>query len=260
MSEAARHCLELVRAGDKDRFLASLFVPEVKRPLLLALYAFNIEIARIPALASEPRLGEIRRQWWFDTLDQIERGEAVDHPVAGELARAIKEARLPVRALKNLIEARQFDLHAEPMPSLESLEAYLGETSSALIQMSAISLGGADATAIAEPAGLAGVAYGLARLLCSGRARPFLPRDLVDAHGEGDTLTLLASHALTRLREARHHAIPTSVFPAFLATSLTDLYLDRLAAAGPDALNHPVEVPQLNRQWCLWRMARKERF
>lgn len=260
MSDAARHCLELVRAGDKDRFLASLFVPREKRARLLALHAFNLEIARIPALVSEPRLGEIRRQWWFDTLDQMERGEAVEHPVAQELARAITEARLPVRALKNLIEARQFDLYAEPMPDLENLEAYLGQTSSALIQLSAIVLGGNDAAAAAEPAGLAGVAYGLARLLCSGRARLYLPRDMVDAHGEGDTLALLASHALTRLGEARGYDIPASVFPAFLAASLADLYLDRLAAAGPDALNRPVEVPQLRRQWRLWRRAREERF
>lgn len=260
MRETARHCLDLVQAGDKDRFLASLFVAEEKRARLTALYAFNLEISRIPALVSEPHLGEIRMQWWFDTLDAIERGDSVDHPVAEELARAIHEAGLPVYALRNVMEARQFDLFADPMPSLEALEAYLGKTSSALIQLSAMVLGGADAATITEPAGLAGVAYGLARLLCSGRARSHLPRDMVEAHGESDTLALLATHSLSRLREARSHAVPASVFPAFLVASLTDLYLDMLAATGPDALTKSVDVPQFRRQFRLWRRAREEKF
>ena len=41
------HCQALVRAADKDRFIATLFAPAERRPHLFALYAFNLEIARI---------------------------------------------------------------------------------------------------------------------------------------------------------------------------------------------------------------------
>lgn len=260
MTAAARHCLDLVRTGDKDRFLASLFAPENKRPQLLALYAFNVEIARIPALVSEPRLGEIRQQWWLDTLAAIHGGETVAHPVAQELALAIAASRLPLHALRGLVLARQFGLYDDPMPTLESLEAYLGETSSALIQLSALVIAGSEAQSTAEPAGLAGVAYGLARLLCSGGARSYLPRDMVEAHGEAETLARLAGQARKRLAEARTHTIPAAARPAFLVASLSDLYLDRLDAHGLDALARPLEVSQLRRQWRLWRMAGSERF
>ena len=48
MSDAAyAHCEALVRASDKDRFVASLFAPTGTRPHLFALYAFNLEIARV---------------------------------------------------------------------------------------------------------------------------------------------------------------------------------------------------------------------
>ena len=67
----AEHVQELVRTGDRDRFLASLFAPDDARPALLALYAFNLEIGRIAASVSEPQLGLIRQQWWLDTLDAI---------------------------------------------------------------------------------------------------------------------------------------------------------------------------------------------
>ncbi|HUR43002.1 MAG TPA: squalene/phytoene synthase family protein, partial [Aestuariivirga sp.] len=119
---AASHCLELVRSADKDRFLASLFAPDAKRAALVALYAFNIEIARVRRSVSEPALGEIRYQWWRDTIGAIYRGETSPHPVAQELAHAIKEGNLPENALLGLITAREFDLYDDPMPDVAALE------------------------------------------------------------------------------------------------------------------------------------------
>jgi len=56
------HCEQLVRAGDKDRFLATLFAPAKYRRALFALYAFNLEVARVRELAREPLPGELRLQ------------------------------------------------------------------------------------------------------------------------------------------------------------------------------------------------------
>ncbi|MGC2781200.1 MAG: squalene/phytoene synthase family protein, partial [Bradyrhizobium sp.] len=47
MQDNYAHCEALVREADKDRFLASLFAPADKRHHLFALYAFNLEIARV---------------------------------------------------------------------------------------------------------------------------------------------------------------------------------------------------------------------
>ena len=235
---AADHCFDLVRAADKDRFLASLFAPGAKRPALMALYAFNIEIARVREMVSEPRIGEIRYQWWRDTLNGIYRGETSPHPVAQELARAIEAGDLPEKALLDLIAAREFDLYDDPMPGLAALEGYLGETSSALIQMASLVLAGREAQRSADAAGLAGVAYGIARL---PGARNLLPPGF-DA----------ISHAGTRLAEARalHSTIPRAALPAFLPVSLTELYLGNAGA----------EISQFRRQLRLWWAARRERF
>ena len=40
------HCTALVREGDRDRYLATLFAPAEHRGALFALYAFNVEISR----------------------------------------------------------------------------------------------------------------------------------------------------------------------------------------------------------------------
>ncbi len=253
------YCQELVRAGDKDRFLAFLFAPTDKRPHLMALYAFNLEIARVREAVSEPRLGEIRLQWWLDTLDAIYAGEAPAHPVAEALARAVAAGGLPKEALRNLILARRFDLYDDPMPSLAGLEGYLGETSSAPIQMAALILAGPRAQAAAEAAGLAGVAHGLAGLL---RARPnhrargqnYLPPGL-DVAGA-------IQHARRRLAGARalRGRIPAAALVAFLPVSLTDLYLNRLERLGERALTTMADVSQFRRQLRLWWMARRNAF
>jgi len=238
VNAAADHCLELVRAADKDRFLASLFAPDSKRPALLALYAFNLEIAGVRSKVSEPALGEIRYQWWRDTVAGIYRGETPAHPVAQELARAIETGALPQNPLQDLIGARTFDLYDDRMPDRETLEGYLGETSSALIQMASLILAGAESRASANAAGLAGVAYGIARLI---HVQKFMPQRF-DAK----------SQAERRLAEARalRHTVPSAALPAFLPVSLTTLYLGRKRA----------EISRFRRQLRLWWSARRETF
>jgi 15-cis-phytoene synthase len=278
---AETHCLELVRAGDKDRFLASLFAPDEARSHLLALYAFNIEIARVRELTSDPKLGEFRHQWWFDALDAIYARETPDHPVAQALAWAIDKGDLPKHALRNMIEARNFDLYDDPMPALNDLEGYLGETSSAILQMAALILAGYDALGCAETSGLAGVAYGLTGLLrvlpiTRARGQCYVPAEMLEQRGltsahliaarddAGLTVVLaeLRHLAAQRLREAREKAwlVPRPALPAFLPVSLIDAYLVRLARLGPKALHRVAEVPQIQRQWRLFRQARVEAF
>jgi phytoene/squalene synthetase len=79
MQDAFTHCETLLRAGDKDRFLAALFAPAEHRSALYALYAFNLEIARVREVAHGPLAGEIRLQWWCDVLGGEGRGEVEGH-------------------------------------------------------------------------------------------------------------------------------------------------------------------------------------
>jgi phytoene synthase len=245
------HCQELVAKADKDRFLSCLFAPMDARPHLFAFYAFNVEIARIREIVSEPQIGLVRQQWWLDTIDGIYTGHTADHPVAQALALAIAKGDLPKHALRNLIIAREFDLYDDPVPTLSDLEGYLRETSSSLIQMAALILG----RGAAEAAGLAGVAFGLAGVLRLQKSR-YLPRDMVQTLGEKQTIKQLCAHARKRLTEARalHGNIPALALPAFLPASLTELYLGRIERGSTR------EVSQLRRQFTLWWAARNNRF
>src|SRR5690606_14155565 len=97
-----------------------LYAPGEKRDALAALYLFNAEIAAIRDRAREPLPGEMRIQWWRDTLEAGEAA-AAGHPVAEALTRAISAYRLPLDAFERYLDARIFDLYDDPMPSRSDL-------------------------------------------------------------------------------------------------------------------------------------------
>ena len=139
MDENQQACLSLLREGDRDRYLCALLTPDGARGSVAALYAFNLEIARIRDLVTEPMMGEVRMQWWKDLIIGEAHGDATGHPVAAALMQAVDDGRLPRQILVDLIEARQFDLYDDPMPDRNTFEGYAGETASAVIPV-----GGAD--------------------------------------------------------------------------------------------------------------------
>src|SRR5580693_2470065 len=106
MQDAFAHCEALVRVADKDRFLAALFAPIEHRGALYALYAFNIEIARVREIIREPLAGEIRLQWWNDAIAGNAAGDVQANPVAAALLAAMARYRLPGELLTGLIAAR----------------------------------------------------------------------------------------------------------------------------------------------------------
>lgn len=285
MRSSAAECEHLVRDGDPDRAVSLLFAPEAKRPDLFALYAFNIETARVRDQISQPLPGEIRLQWWRDTIAAAaERPDPVDgqgcergHPVAKALTEAIGRHALPADAFDRFLDARIFDLYDDPMPSREAFEAYAGDTASALIMLAAMVLDRDKAPLVAEAAGHAGVAQaaaGALRLLPIHRARGqvFFPADLLAAAGcpadallrgeaEPTSRAVKAMIALSRehlaLYGRNRTAVPPGLRAAFLPAEMTPTYLGRIEAGGVPEIETPTRVGPFRRSWTYWRAMRR---
>jgi phytoene synthase len=277
MPDAFDHCQNLVRSGDKNRFLATLFAPQKYRRALWALYAFNLEVARTRELAREPMPGEIRLQWWRDLLAGAGRGEVDANPVAAALRDTVVRYRLPPPMLLNLIDGRAFDLYNEPVPDVAYLESYAMNTSSALIDLAGRILCDGRDPGLGELSGHAGIAYAIAGLLLalpvhSARGQLYLPTGLMqrygakaaDVLGGEETTELRAVLAELRLRARQHlaaaqgllGAAPAEVAPALLPVALVRPTLDRMERRSYRPVR-PAEPPQWQRQWILWRAARK---
>jgi 15-cis-phytoene synthase len=278
MQDAFAHCEGLVRVADKDRFLATLFAPAEHRPALLALYAFNLEIARIREAAHEALAGEIRLQWWSDVLGGAGRGEVAAHPVAAALLETMARYQLPPERLTALIEARRFDLYDEPMQTLADLEAYGKGASAGLIALAARVLAGDTETeALTHHAGLAHAFVGLlaAFPIHAGRGQVFVPLEILARHGATrqqvlggqatpqlhEALAELRLHARRHLRAAQQRlaAAPPAVMPALLPVALAGPTLARMERRGYDPFT-PLEIAAWRRQLILWRAARWPRW
>lgn len=276
--DAAGHCEQLVRRTDRDRFLASLFAPAEHRPALLALYAFNSDIARVREAAREPLPGELRLQWWREVLAGQRAEEARAHPVASALLEALDQYGLAAQSLLDLIEARSFDLYDEPMQTSAELESYAARTSSVLFQLSVEIL--ARDRAVAESLSHhGGIAYAIAGLLRAfprhaSRRQLYIPLEVLQRH-QAKPEDIFAAKATPELRaalaemrlHARGHlaaarsflaAAPAADLPAFLPVALVAPLLRRMERQDFDPFA-PRDIAPWWRQWIIWRAARRPR-
>ena len=249
---AISHCAREVRRHDHDRYLCAMFADAAARNRLFALYALNLELARIAELVSEPALGEIRLQWWRDTIEGVYRDSPRDHPVATALTGTGAARLLPRRSIENLIDARAGDLDEAPIRDRSALMHYAERTSSALLGLALDLLEVTDARAQAavHPLGRAWAVTGIIRATghLARRGRTLLPADVMSKYGltkdmvlrgtPADALqnavTEIASWAQQDLAAACAEPTPRAALPVMLTASLTRAYLKRLRRAKYD--------------------------
>ena len=194
----------LVKRVDPDRWLSSRFIADPRRRTdVIAVYAYDHELARAPRVASNPLMGEIRLTWWREVLDEA-YGDGVvrRHPTALALAQAIARRALPRGPLEDMIDARYRELSADPMKLGEALEWADGTAGSA----SVIAAHVLDPAADRDKAAAGGRAWAIGRLIgTAGLAGPdvagVLQRALDAAQGlEAAAFPAVAHANLARVR------------------------------------------------------------
>jgi NADH dehydrogenase [ubiquinone] 1 alpha subcomplex assembly factor 6 len=249
----------VVRTRDHDRFLTVLFAPAECREALFALYAFNYEIAKTREMVSEAALGQMRLQWWRDSIAAIYAGGPVRrHEVAEPLAAVIRAYDLTWEHFESLIDAREADLADAPPATLADLEAYAEASAAPLVLLALEVLGVKDEAAVSAGRAV-GTAYALTGLLRAAafhaRARRiYLPADMLAAAGVEPHRTLfelkpdprlagiasaIADRARARLATARafRHAVSRRARPALLPAVLAARSLKRLERAKYELLS-----------------------
>lgn len=251
-------CERTVRESDPDRYVSALFAPAERRPLLFVLYAFNHELAHVGEAVREPMLGQIRLQWWRETVEGARDLHQRNHDVAHGLVDIFARVGPPLELFDAMIAAREFDVTQDTFADMAALEAYADATSGNLMRLAAHiliadeshhAMDGVDAFARE-----AGIAYGLTGILRAlpahaARGKLYLPRDVMQAHGLTPAQLhtrdcedkLAAVIAAIAARARAHHAAaralitPRHAFAAFLPAALVPLHLKTATAQKPDA-------------------------
>jgi NADH dehydrogenase [ubiquinone] 1 alpha subcomplex assembly factor 6 len=268
----ANETFDEVRRHDRDRFLATLWAPPAARDSLLALLAFNLDIARLRETVSQPMLGRIRLQWWREALDEAyQDAPPRRHPILLGLMPAIRAGLVARDAFETMIDAREADWDEAPPADLPVLQGYAEATGGELARARLAVLG---ATSVADrAAGLdLGAAWALVGLI---RAIPFqararrlhIPESLLRETGldpeslfAGKTspalcraVKFLADTARERLgtAQARRRAVSGAGVPVLAEARLASAYLAHMEAAGHDPFAPRLAMPDPLAAWRL---------
>jgi 15-cis-phytoene synthase len=275
MSSNLQHCTAIVRAHDRDRYLASLFAPAQHRPALHALYAFNVEIERVRDAAREPIPGEIRLQWWREVLLGKRDGEAAAHPVASALKETIVRYRIDPERLIALIDAHTFDLYDEPFATLDDFDNYAALSEGIVLGTAAAILGGEGvsvSTLVRHAVIAATITHSLTTLpRHASRRQIYIPREVMDRHALipesiiarqdspalRDALFEMRRHAWRQLQAGALEAgeVPIAISPALLPLASVGPQLRRMDRRGYEPFAPDVLSP-FRRQWLIWRASR----
>lgn len=229
-----------------DHIAISLMPQNVQKSIFV-LYSFFAELDGLAAQVSEPMLGEIRCQWWRDVIGQ----QQAQSPLAGALLEAIETHNWPQQPLLDLINAKIFDLYANPMETKADFEAYAGHTYSALVQLTAVAINPQAAKDFADVSGHLGVAFAVAKSILhlkiqKSRGQVFIPQEIA-------TEQEFINYGLNHYKLAKKHLRKSPVFSAVLPLIRCKLMLVSAQKLG-DELYPKLETvapSQLKFQWQL---------
>ncbi|KAI9026173.1 isoprenoid synthase domain-containing protein [Hyaloraphidium curvatum] len=277
---AFKYAADLVRRADYDHYLISLFQPSPSaRNTYVTLRAFNVELAQVRDIVSNPLIGRMRMQFWRDTIEECFQGRPRKTPVAVALGEVLKTTQLSKLWFTRIINERDANLDVEQYISVKDMEKYCENTSSALLYLHLDSLGVKNSLADHAASHL-GKASGIATLLKgtpyqAKERRVYLPGEILSKHGVSqedlyrsgpdakgladsvfDIATIANNHAQTARKLMETPEFPKRAIPALLSLIPTENFLATLELANFNIFDSRVHQRRWNWPAQLWWRAR----
>ncbi|CAF2511609.1 unnamed protein product [Rotaria sp. Silwood2] len=129
------YCINSVRKVDYENFICTgLLRPSLLQRPAMAIRALNVELASIRDHVSNTQIGQMRLQFWHETIDAIYSSlntnaiKKINHPVAREIDLVIKHNQLSKLWFHRLIKSRETTLNDMPFQDIEQLENYVEQS------------------------------------------------------------------------------------------------------------------------------------
>jgi len=258
------------REHDPDRYLSALLAPKEACADLVVIAAYLGEIKRIPLIARDAAIGEIRMQWWRDVLEgDAGPGKQTGHPVADALTDLARRGGLSRELLLAPLDGYGRELYEDGISDDAAFGRYAEETEGAAIRLACSVLGRPGDERLTGEASLALASTRLALTLPQHVAHGRLPlsagiREMApDPRGEAriaasGAVSVLTGHLADTALAARDRfqagqgRLPRACFPAFLPLALVGAYAKALSRPGRDALLEIADISPLSRVSRLW--------
>jgi 15-cis-phytoene synthase len=216
---------QVTRKSRSNFFFAFLALPKRRRDALYAVYAF----CRIVDDTAAQRAGLAR---WRADIGRCYDGGEPEHPIARQLATAVRDFHLPRAALEAIVEGCEMDLTRTTYETAEELEPYCYRVASA-VGLCCIEIFGYTDPRAREYAVSLGMALQLTNIIRdvgadAANGRVYVPQahlrrfgvtnDDLRAGRYGDAFVALMEHEAARAR--RFYADARAAFPAVDARAL----------------------------------------
>jgi phytoene synthase len=223
----------VTRKSRSNFYYAFLVLPRPRREALYAVYAFCRtvdDIADLGTDAAAQRAG--LAAWRRDIARCYEDGPAPEHPIARQLAAAVRRFGLPRAALEAIVEGCEMDLERSTYETFDDLAPYCYRVASA-VGLCCIEIFGYTDPRAREYAVSLGTALQLTNIIRDVGAdarngRVYVPQEDLRKFGvtaedltagrHGDAFVALMTHQAARARD--HYARAWAAFPAADARSL----------------------------------------
>lgn len=124
------------RRADYDNYLVSLLQPSpMARHAYITLRAFNVELAQVRDHVTNPLIGNMRMQFWRDTIDDVFKGRPRKTPIAMALSEILRTMPMNKLWFSRIINEREANLDVDQYISVKDMERYCENTSSALLYL-----------------------------------------------------------------------------------------------------------------------------
>jgi NADH dehydrogenase [ubiquinone] 1 alpha subcomplex assembly factor 6 len=90
-----------------EGYLTTLMLPDSARPVMIAMRALNVEVARVRDAVNDLTIGRMRMRFWKDAVESAFKGVAVgNNPVILALTHELKSKRLNKSFVMRMIQER----------------------------------------------------------------------------------------------------------------------------------------------------------
>jgi phytoene/squalene synthetase len=239
------NCIDIVSRHDPDKFLALMAGDNASRRVAFPIYAFNVEVSRVPWITSESLIAEMRLMWWQELLEAIELGKILpEHPISYNLSQNLDKRNFAIKLLKKTITARRWDIYSKSHESNNDLWEYVEHTSSNLLA----ACSNIDDSVISFGRGIGMASYLMAvpQLLKAGK------KPLPDLSEEG--IYILAKEALNNIKIIKSMDLDKKLFPIFRIGWMAPIILKKIINNPRALLNGTVQLSEFRKKVRLFKL------
>ena len=222
----------VTRRSRSNFYYAFLALPRVRREALYAVYAFCRTVDDIADLGTDAAAQRAGLAGWRRDIARCYDGTAPEHPIAVQLAEAVRRFALPREALEAIVEGCEMDLQRTTYETFEELAPYCYRVASA-VGLCCIEIFGYTDPRARDYAVRLGMALQLTNIIRdvgvdASAGRIYVPQQELRTFGVsgddlragryGDRFVRLMAFQAARARE--HYAKAWAAFPAADARSL----------------------------------------